>query len=126
MIGSRTRAKVVKNKVAPPFHEAEFDILYGRGISQTGCVLDMGVEANLIKKSGSWFSYGDQRLGQGRDNVRAFLEEEANQELYAAIEKEVRDHYLKDIKGDELNQDPGQAEDDLLDADVDAMLGLDL
>ncbi|HZK41956.1 MAG TPA: recombinase RecA [Clostridia bacterium] len=126
MIGSRTRAKVVKNKVAPPFHEAEFDILYGRGISQTGCVLDMGVEANLVKKSGSWFSYGDQRLGQGRDNVRAFLEEEANKELYEAIEKEVRDHFLKDIKGDELNQDQGQAEDDLLDADVDAMLGLDL
>lgn len=125
MIGSRTRAKVVKNKVAPPFHEAEFDILYGRGISQTGCVLDMGVEADIIKKSGSWFSYEDQRLGQGRDNVRAFLEEEANRPLYEQIESQVRDYYLSNLEVDEVNQDRVQGED-LLDADVDAMLGLDL
>ncbi|MFA5586532.1 MAG: recombinase RecA [Saccharofermentanales bacterium] len=127
MIGSRTRAKVVKNKVAPPFHEAEFDILYGYGISQTGCVLDMGVDAGIIKKSGSWFSYNDQRLGQGRDNVRAFLEDEANQELYQEIEAQVRGHYL-DESGHKTSGHAlaDEGAEDLLDTDVDAMLGLDL
>ena len=125
LIGSRTRAKVVKNKVAPPFHEAEFDILYGRGISQTGCILDMGVDADIIKKSGSWFSYGDQRLGQGRDNVRAFLEEEDNSELLETIEQEVRAYYLDDSEIEDAGQ-KDQAANDLLDTDVDAMLGLDL
>ncbi|HHX29834.1 MAG TPA: recombinase RecA [Clostridiaceae bacterium] len=125
MIGSRTRAKVVKNKVAPPFHEAEFDILYGRGISQTGCILDMGVDANIIKKSGSWFSFGDQRLGQGRDNVRDFLEEEKNQELLETIEEQVRSFYLEDLE-EKATTRPGSDVDDLVDADVDAMLGLDL
>ena len=127
LVGSRTRAKVVKNKVAPPFHEAEFDILYGRGISQTGCILDMGVDADIIKKSGSWFSYKHQRLGQGRDNVRAFLEEEGNRELYEEIEKEVRGYYLDDSGRQSVDSgQPDHEAGDLLDADVDAMLGLDL
>src|SRR5690606_5595076 len=78
IIGSRTRVKVVKNKVAPPFKQAEFDIMYGKGISNEGNVLDVGVEANIINKSGAWFSYGDIRLGQGRENAKQFLLENPN------------------------------------------------
>jgi len=75
MIGSRTRVKVVKNKVAPPFKEVEFDILYGEGISQEGDILDLAVERNVVDKSGAWFSYGKERIGQGRENSRIFLKE---------------------------------------------------
>jgi recombination protein RecA len=75
MIGSRTRVKVVKNKVAPPFKEVEFDILYGEGISKEGDVLDLAVERNVVEKSGAWFSYGKERIGQGRENSRIFLKE---------------------------------------------------
>ncbi|MXX56397.1 MAG: recombinase RecA [Gemmatimonadetes bacterium] len=75
IIGNRTRVKVVKNKCAPPFKQAEFDILYGKGISHTGLLIDIGVEQGVVDKSGSWFSYGDLRLGQGKENVRTFLEE---------------------------------------------------
>ena len=76
--GSRTRAKIVKNKVAPPFREAEFDILYGKGISRMGEVVDLGVKFDIIKKSGAWFSYNDIRLGQGRENTKAFLQDNAD------------------------------------------------
>ena len=75
MIGSRTRVKVIKNKVAPPFREAEFDILYGEGISREGNILDLASELDIVTKSGAWYSYGDMRLGQGRDNAREFLKE---------------------------------------------------
>jgi recombination protein RecA len=75
MIGSRTRVKIVKNKVAPPFKEVEFDILYGEGISKEGDVLDLAVERNVVEKSGAWFSYGKERIGQGRENSRIFLKE---------------------------------------------------
>jgi len=89
VIGSRTRAKVVKNKVAPPFREAEFDILYGKGISFEGDVLDLAVEMNIIEKSGSWFSYEGERIGQGREKARDFLME--NRDILESIEKKVRE-----------------------------------
>ena len=87
VIGSATRVKVVKNKVAPPFKKAEFDIMYGEGISKTGEIIDIGVALNIIKKSGSWFSYGDTKLGQGRDAVRAILRD--NQELAQELETKI-------------------------------------
>ena len=90
VVGSRTRVRVVKNKVAPPFREAEFDIIYGKGISRTGELLDLAVNYNIIDKSGSWFSYKSDRLGQGRENARRFLEE--NKEIFAEIMTSVREN----------------------------------
>jgi recombination protein RecA len=78
VVGSRTRVKVVKNKVAPPFRQAEFDITYGKGISKMGSIIDVALERNLIGKSGSWYTYGEQRIGQGRENAKAFLEEHSD------------------------------------------------
>ena len=88
VVGNRTKAKIVKNKVAPPFRTAEFDILYGEGISKEGSLLDNAVALDIIHKSGAWFSYGDQRIGQGRENTRKFLKE--NPEIAAEIDKPVR------------------------------------
>ncbi|MCH9031359.1 MAG: DNA recombination/repair protein RecA, partial [candidate division Zixibacteria bacterium] len=88
MIGSRTRVRVVKNKVAPPFREAEFDIIYGKGISRVGELIDLAATHGVIDKSGAWFSYGADRLGQGRENARKFLEE--NPELQKEIEQLVK------------------------------------
>lgn len=90
-IGNRVRAKIVKNKVAPPFRQAEFDLMYGEGISKEGCVLDMGVEASIVNKSGSWFNYGEERLGQGRDAAKRTLQE--NPDLRNEIENKVRQHF---------------------------------
>ncbi len=91
LIGNHTRVKVVKNKVAPPFREAEFDIMYGEGISHTGELIDLGVKYDLVQKSGSWFSLGDERIGQGRDNAKAYLRDnpEKAEELEAAIRSAV-------------------------------------
>ena len=86
-VGNRTRAKVVKNKMAPPFKQAEFDIVYGKGISREGSIIDMGVEADIVRKSGSWFTYGDDQLGQGKENVRQFLVD--NPELANEIEQKI-------------------------------------
>jgi len=94
IMGNRTRVKVVKNKVAPPFKTVEFDILYGRGISRVGELLDLGVESGIVQKSGSWFSYGDTKLGQGRETVIKLLED--NLELAEEIEGLVRSHGSKD------------------------------
>jgi len=88
VVGGRTRVKIVKNKVAPPFREAEFDVMYGEGISREGDLLDKGVERNIIDKSGTWFSYGGERLGQGRENAKAFLK--ANPDTAKAIEDKLR------------------------------------
>ena len=87
-IGSRTRVKIVKNKVAPPFKEAEFDIMYGSGISKVGETVDIGVNLDVLKKSGAWFYYGDMRLGQGRENVKTYLQQ--NPDLMAEIEEKIR------------------------------------
>lgn len=88
IVGNRTRVKVVKNKVAPPFKQVEFDIMYGEGISKSGVLLDTAVDMDIINKAGSWYSYGDDRLGQGRENVKKVLED--NLELYQTIDKLVR------------------------------------
>merc|ERR1712224_306816 len=88
IIGNQTRVKVVKNKVAPPFRTVEFDIMYGEGISKNGEIVDLGVSADIIEKSGSWFSYNDQRIGQGRENVKNFLKE--NSEIATEIEDKIK------------------------------------
>ena len=88
VVGNQTRVKVVKNKVAPPFKQVEFDIMYGEGISKTGELVDLGVKANIVEKSGSWYSYDSQRIGQGRENAKAYLKN--NPQVAEAIEREIR------------------------------------
>lgn len=97
MIGSRTRARVVKNKVAPPFREAEFDVMYGKGISHTGELVDMGLELDVLKRSGAWFYYGDTRIGQGKDNVKQLLEE--NEQLAKELEEKIMEKYEARMSG---------------------------
>ncbi len=93
VIGSRTKVKVVKNKVAPPFREAEFDILYGEGISKEGSILDLAVNLDIIEKSGAWFSYKGEKVGQGRENVKKYLKE--NPKVLEEVEQKIRDNYSK-------------------------------
>lgn len=97
---NRVRVKVVKNKVAPPFRKAEFDIIYGEGISSIGCILDVAVEMDIIKKAGSWFSYGDDKIGQGREKTRDYLEQ--NPEILAEIEQKVREKIANKNKPEEV------------------------
>ncbi|MBO7526020.1 MAG: recombinase RecA [Clostridia bacterium] len=92
MIGNRTRAKIVKNKLAPPFKTAEFDIIYGKGVSQSGCLLDIGVETGLIEKSGSWFSINGDKIAQGREKAREYIE--SNPEIAEWLDKEIREKYF--------------------------------
>ena len=110
IMGNNVRVKVVKNKVAPPFREVEFDIMYGEGISKLGEIIDLGVKANVIEKSGSWFSWNSQRIGQGRDNVREFLKN--NPDIADQIERQVRG--AKDVIQEELLVGPtaGESDDD--------------
>ena len=97
MIGNRTRVKVVKNKVASPFKEAEFDIMYGKGISKVGSILDIGADSDIIEKSGSWYSYNGQKIGQGRENAKDFLL--SNPEITSEVEAKIREKYnLKNVK----------------------------
>lgn len=103
VMGSRTRVKIVKNKVAPPFKQCEFDIMYGEGISKVGDLLDI----DLVKKPGSWFSYNDTKLGQGRENVKKFLDD--NLDLVQELDEKVRKHYKLDENKENVSQ-----EDDLL------------
>jgi recombination protein RecA len=93
VIGNRTKVKVIKNKVAPPFKTAEFDIMYGEGVSKTGEILDLAVEFEIIRKAGSWFSYGDTKLGQGRDAVKTLIKD--NPELADELEQKIKE-YIKE------------------------------
>ncbi len=102
VIGNRTRVKVVKNKVAPPFKTAEFDIIYGEGISKTGDLLDLAVEEEIVNKSGAWYSYQDERIGQGRENAKKFLVD--HPEMFAEIDAKVRMGY--GLPSAEISQKP--------------------
>ena len=93
IVGSRTRVKIVKNKVAPPFKQADFDIMYGEGISKEGSLLDVAVELKIVQKVGAWYSYNDERLGQGRENAKEFLRQ--NPHIYQEIEQKIREEVLK-------------------------------
>jgi recombination protein RecA len=108
IVGNNVRVKVVKNKVAPPFREVEFDIMYGEGISKLGEIIDLGVKAGVVEKSGSWFSWNSTRIGQGRDNAREFLK--ANPDIAAQIEKQVRG--AKEVIEEELLVGPSEGDDE--------------
>ena len=111
--GNRVRVKIVKNKVAPPFREAEFDVVYGQGISKEGNILDMAVNLDIIEKAGSWFSYNGERVGQGRENVKKYLKE--NPDVLSEVEQKVRDNFAKAFEqslGEELPSEEDDDEDD--------------
>ena len=109
VVGNTTRVKVVKNKVAPPFKQVEFDIMYGEGISKTGELIDLGVKAGVVEKSGAWFSYGDERIGQGRENAKTFLKE--HPEVALSIEDKIRASH-----GLDFGASPEDAGDDVIEA----------
>jgi recombination protein RecA len=113
IVGNRARVKVVKNKMAPPFREAEFDIVYGKGISKSGNILDLAVNLDIVEKSGSWFSYNGNRVGQGRENVKKYLEE--NPEIMNEIESKVRENFKTAFEkslGDEENENEDSENDE--------------
>ena len=112
-IGSRTRVKIVKNKVAPPFKIVEFDIMYGKGISKAGVLLDTAVDLDIVEKAGSWYSYGEEKLGQGRENVKTMLEE--NAELAREIDEKVRAAFKKDIETVEEEETKEAKQESMLD-----------
>jgi recombination protein RecA len=112
VVGNQTRVKVVKNKVAPPFRQVEFDIMYGEGISKSGELLDLGVTAGVVEKSGSWFSYAGERIGQGRENAKTFLKQ--HPDVAVAIEQKIRENAgliaakITDATGGDEEDDRGQ------------------
>lgn len=110
VVGNRTRVKVVKNKVAPPFKEAEFDIVFGKGISRVGDILDLAVKLDVVQKSGAWFAYNNAKIGQGRENAKLYMEE--HPEMMAEVERQVREHY--GLQGDVVNieKQPAQEAED--------------
>ena len=113
VIGNRVRVKVIKNKVAPPFREAEFDVLYGKGISKEGNILDMAVNLDIVEKSGSWFSYNGERIGQGRENAKRYLIE--HKEMLAEVDKKVRENFAKAFEqslGEEIPEETDEIEED--------------
>ncbi len=110
VVGNRTRVKIVKNKVAPPFREAEFDIVYGKGISKEGSVLDLAVDLDIIEKSGSWFSYNGEKIGQGRENVKRQLAE--NPKFMQEVEKKVRDNFNKAFENALVEGEKEEDDDD--------------
>ncbi len=115
VVGSQTRVKVVKNKVAPPFKQVEFDIMYGEGISKTGELIDLGVKAGIVEKSGAWISYDGDRIGQGRENAKQFLKD--HPKVAAAIERAVRENAGLIVDKMLVEPEAGEADDELPDAD---------
>jgi len=112
VVGNQTRVKVVKNKLAPPFKQVEFDIMYGEGVSKNGEILDLGVKAGVVEKSGAWFSYDSQRIGQGRENAKQFLKQ--NPDIAARIEATIRQNaglIAEQILADPAGEDDDAAED---------------
>lgn len=119
VVGNQTRVKVVKNKVAPPFRQVEFDIMYGEGVSKTGELLDLGVAANIVEKAGSWYSFDGDRVGQGRENAKTFLKE--NPDIAAMIETRIRQNAglladqlevgISEKDGDEIDPETGEQKD---------------
>ena len=109
VVGNRTRVKIVKNKVAPPFRVAEFDLLYGLGISKEGTLLDMAVQRDIIQKSGAWFSYKDIRIGQGRDNARKYLQD--NPEVAREIEERIRAEFADSVTHTESEDEAAGGEE---------------
>jgi recombination protein RecA len=118
VVGNETRVKIVKNKVAPPFKQAEFDILYNEGISREGEIIDMGVKLDIVEKAGAWYSYNGDRIGQGKDNVRNFLKE--NPAIAQDIEARIRSAVLPQVAGAAVANDEGEVTDDALDEAVEA------
>ncbi len=119
VVGNQTRVKVVKNKVAPPFRQVEFDIMYGEGVSKTGELLDLGVAANIVEKAGSWYSFDGDRVGQGRENAKTFLKE--NPDVAATIEQRIRQN--AGLLADHLEAGPGSEGDEVADPETGELKG---
>ncbi len=115
VVGSQTRVKVVKNKVAPPFKQVEFDIMYGQGISKTGELIDLGVKAGIVEKAGAWISYDGERIGQGRENAKAYLKD--NPKIAAALERAIRENAGLIVDKMLVEPDAREADDEVPDAD---------